>query len=111
MPELTVVWGAVGRKEPMAGGAHTWCGGRSSMGARWPVRMWAVGRNEPAAGGARLHEGRAAWRVELVGGALAGEDGGFQSTEVASLSFFLFIWIYANINFRSRRNAITIHVF
>jgi hypothetical protein len=46
------------------------------MGARTPVRMWAVGRNELAAGGARLHEGRAAWRVELVGGALGGEDGG-----------------------------------
>jgi hypothetical protein len=68
--------GAVGRKEPMAGGAHAWCARRNSTRAHSPVRMWAVGRNEPAAGRAQLHEGRAAWRAELVGGALAGEDGG-----------------------------------
>jgi hypothetical protein len=78
MPELTVVWERSGARSPWpAEHTHGAAGGlRSSMGARTPVRMWAVGRNELAAGGARLHEGRAAWRVELVGGALGGEDGG-----------------------------------
>jgi hypothetical protein len=90
--------GAVGRKEPMAGGAHAWCGGRSSMGARSPARMWAVGRNEPAAGGARLHEGRAAWRAELVGGARRRGWGLRQSTEVAGLFVFFSSFVKSRMN-------------
>jgi hypothetical protein len=60
------------------------------MGARSPTRMWAVRRNGPAAGGARLHEGRVAWRAELVGGARAGEDGAPMEYTSSWLFFCLF---------------------
>jgi hypothetical protein len=63
------------------------------MGARSPARMWAVGRNEPATGGARLHEGRAAWRAELVGGARAGEDGAFFPSLVKSRMNWIILFL------------------